>query len=122
MVGLTMFHQLHCLSMIRGALQNQQREIDMLMEKGRMVAGTDRRRSEEAEESEDLFGVRRKRSENGEDLFGVRRKRNAKSEEDLFGVRRKRSEEGHEGAPEHYLHCFDYLVQVRVSQSVSSDV
>lgn len=109
MVGLTMFHQLHCLSMIRGALQEQKREMDMLSEKGRVVAGTDRRRSEDA--GEDLFGVR-KRSGDGDDLFGVRRKRSGKSEEDLFGVRRKRSQEGHSGAPEHYLHCFDYLVQV----------
>ena len=106
MVGLTMFHQLHCLSMIRGALQQNHR--------GEAVAGTDRRRSEDAQD--DLFGVRRKRSVNSEeDLFGVRRKRSVESEkEDLFGVRRRKRGEGHghEGAPEHYLHCFDYLVQV----------
>jgi Mycotoxin biosynthesis protein UstYa len=109
MVGLTMFHQLHCLSMIRGALQGQKMESS----KGRVVAGTDRRRSEGVEE--DLFGVRKKREVKiDEDLFGVRRKRDVKrgeSEADLFGVRRKR-EERHEGKPEHYLHCFDYLVQV----------
>lgn len=94
MVGLAMFHQLRCLSMIRGALQEQKREMDMLGGMGNVVAGTDRRRSEDA--GKDLFGVR-KRGENGEDLFGVRR---------------KRSEMGHGGTPDHYLHCFDYLVQV----------
>ncbi|TID26808.1 hypothetical protein E6O75_ATG01301 [Venturia nashicola] len=109
MVGLTMFHQLHCLSMIRGALQDQRRVIDGLSGKGNVVAGTERRRSEEGE---DLFGIRRKRSESREDLFGVRRKRNVKSEEeDLFGIRSNKRSEGHSGAPKHYLHCFDYLVQ-----------
>jgi hypothetical protein len=114
MVGLTMFHQLHCLSMIRGALQQQGR--------GEIVAGTDRRRSESGE-GEDLFGVRRKRSVESEkeDLFGVRRKRSVDSKEDLFGVRRKRGE-GHERAPEeHYLHCFDYLVQVGLNSFVYGD-
>lgn len=117
MVGMTMFHQLHCLSMIRGALQEQRGEIEVLLakEKGEVGARSDRRRSEEGG---DLFGVRRKRDADGEDLFGVRRKRNAKSKEgDLFGVRRKkRGEESHseEREREHYLHCFDYLVQVRL--------
>ncbi|KAE9964350.1 hypothetical protein BLS_008442 [Venturia inaequalis] len=112
MVGLTMFHQLHCLSMIRGALQQQQSKIEMFGDgrKGREGAETDRRKS--GEDGEDLFGVRRKRSESGEDFFGVRRKRNAQSEEGLSGVgKKKTSEEGHLGVPEHYLHCFDYLVQ-----------
>ncbi|QDS70998.1 hypothetical protein FKW77_007739 [Venturia effusa] len=110
MVGVTMFHQLHCLSMIRGALQSQQREMDGLVEEGEGGAGADRRRSRDG--VEDLFGVRRKRNvDSGDDLFGVRRKRNVNSEEDISGVRRKRSEESHSGAPKHYLHCFDYLVQ-----------
>lgn len=118
MVGLTMFHQLHCLSMIRGALQGQNMG-DMDSSRGKVVAGTDRRRSQDGNSEDDLFGVRRKREvkrgESQEELFGVRRKREARrveNGEDLFGVRRRKRGESHEGAPEHYLHCFDYLVQV----------
>lgn len=100
MVGLTMFHQLHCLGMIRGALQENmgRKEMEMDSSKGKIVAGTDRRRSQDEEE---LFGVRRKRD--------VKRR---ESEEDLFGVRRRKRGDSHAGAPDHYLHCFDYLVQV----------
>lgn len=116
MVGITMFHQLHCLSMIRSALQNKKMGLEIEGQEGGLVAGTDRRRSDDMG-GEDLFGVRRRkrsveRGENG-DLFGSRPKSRVDSNEDLFGVRRKkRREESHEGAPEHYLHCFDYLLQV----------
>ena len=89
MAGISMFHQLHCLGMIRTAIQD-------------LKYGKDETNGADKKKATTMGKI------NGLPVY---------DEEDDFGVRRRRSvrmekEHGAHDEHKHWLHCLDYLVQV----------
>lgn len=77
-VGVSMFHQLHCLGMIRGALQGAMRELEELVE-----------------------------------IHGGAHEHNNESHHHHTPLQRRKDVHGDHHDKNHFLHCFDYLRQVR---------
>lgn len=94
-VGITMFHQLHCLQMIRSTIQELQSA-----------------RSGDRETDEVELEERSAKLDYPADGFGVRKRSvNTDSPEDTFGVRKRHEAQPQLGQAHHWVHCLDYLMQ-----------